>query len=55
MNIEMNSLNFSKSQQEMNATELCKALPSLWNIASSEQSAAYIIIEVETIGVVKFS
>ena len=54
MNIEMNSLNFSKSQG-MNTTELCKAPPSLWKIASSEQSAAYIMIEVETIGVVKFS
>lgn len=54
MNIEMNSLNFSKSQG-MNTTELREAPPSLWKIASSEESAAYIMIEVETIGVVKFS
>lgn len=50
MNIEMDSLNFSKSQG-MNTTELCEAPPSLSGRQQAVKSAAYIMIEVETIGV----
>lgn len=54
MNIEMDKSQFLQvTRNEYN--RVMRGSASLWKTASSEESAAYIMIEVETIGVVKFS